>query len=167
MRRFLSLLWNNLPTVLLWAASACIGWTFSDYKRQLAEANYQAEAAEQQREWSAEQLQQTTATLNDVLKLSAGLISDRDQLQQRLDDISRNATARAVQLEATTHEDEAARSWGDTSLPAAVASLLDYTDQAGTGPVAEDRPSLPSATELPLADNQADNQPDAGAKPDR
>lgn len=85
---------------------------------------------------------------------------------QRLDTITRNATARAVKLEAITHEDEAARAWGDTRLPPVVERLLDY---AGTGSdtagQADRDASLRTGDRMPDSGQPPEEQPPTGGEP--
>ncbi|MBN3005577.1 hypothetical protein JW897_17735 [Chromobacterium alkanivorans] len=85
---------------------------------------------------------------------------------QRLDTITRNATARAAKLEAILNEDQDAKRWGDTRLPAAIARLLDTTQAAGDPAGPPDRAAtLPAGGGLPTAGRQPEDQPPAGAKP--
>lgn len=89
--------------------------------------------------------------------------ADAQALLQRLDSAARAATARATQLEAITHEDQDARRWGDTPLPAAVVRLLDTGAAPATAPAAG--AGLRAGDGVPDAASPARHQPPTGADP--
>lgn len=124
-------------------AGAVLAYQNAQLHEQLnVSAGAAAEQAEQLRT-AAGQINTMAGQLKALSAINQKLVDDFGAQRQRLDAISRNATAQAVKLEAITHEDLDARTWGDTPLPAAVARLLDNTaadrDSAGTDAASADR----------------------------
>lgn len=101
-----------------------------------------------------------------LVNLSQAQAAEVAEQRQRLETITRNATARAVKMEAITHEDEAARAWGDTRLPPVVERLLDYTGTGGdTASQADRDASLHTGDRMPYSGQQPEEQPPTGAEP--
>lgn len=105
--------------------------TATTLQQQLTASNTQRDALDSQLKTAAETISTQSGqilTLVDLGRQQADAVAAQ---LQRMEAITRNATARAVKLEAITHEDEAARTWGDTRLPPAVERLLDNTASGG------------------------------------
>jgi len=101
-----------------------------------------------------------------LVSLSQAQAAEVAEQRHRLETITRNATARAVKLEAITHEDEAARAWGDTRLPPVVERLLDHDGTGGdTAGQADRDASLRTSNHLPDSGQPPEEQPPAGAEP--
>lgn len=126
---------------------------------KLAESSQQLDSAKQT---IAGQGKHITA----LVKLNADAGTDLAELQGRLETIHRNATARAVKLETVTHENQDAKTWGAVHLPGAVASVLNYADDA-TDAAPADRAALPAGDAVPPAEDHAADQPGASTEPDR
>lgn len=153
--------------------AASVGFTIWQQHSTNTELQQQLTASNTQRDQLTGQLKTAETTISTQSGQILALVDlNRQQSEdiavqlQRLDTITRNATARAVKLEAITHEDEAARIWGDTRLPDAVASLLDNTAPGRDAASQADRDAgLRAGSGVPDPGQSPAGQPPAGAKP--
>lgn len=165
-----NLKWLAVLVCLLLAAGA--GFTLWQQSRDNASLQLQLTASNTQRDRLTSQLKTAETTISTqsgqiitLADLHRQQAADVTAQLQRLDTITRNATARAVKLEAITHEDEAARTWGDTRLPAAVARLFDTTQAGGDSAGPSDRDAdLRTGGGLPDPGQRATDQPPTGAE---
>lgn len=159
-----------LICVLLAAGAALTIW---QQHRAAAKLQLQLTASNAQRDRLTNQLKTAEATISTqsgqiitLADLNRQQAADVAAQLHRLDAITRNATARAVKLEAVTHEDEAARTWGDTRLPPSVERLLDTTQAGGNSADPANRDAgLRAGSGLPNPGQQPEDQPPAGAGP--
>lgn len=166
-----NLKWLAVLTISLLAAGAGFTiWqqhsTTTTLQQQLTASNTQRDALDSQLKTAAETISTQSGqilTLVDLGRQQADAVAAQ---LQRMEAITRNATARAVKLEAITHEDEAARTWGDTRLPPAVERLLDNTGSGGdpAGPPNRDA-DLRAGGVVPDPGQRPADQPPAGAEP--
>lgn len=155
---------------LLAAGASFILWMQS---RDNASLQLQLTASNTQRDQLTGQLKTAETTISKqsgqilaLVDLNRQQSADVAAQLQRLDTITRNATARAVKLEAITHEDEAARTWGDTRLPPAVERLLDTAPESGNPAHKADRdPALRAGGDVPDPGQQPEDQPPSSAEP--
>ena len=162
-----NLKWLAVLVCSLLAAGA--GFTLWKQSRDNASLQLQLTASNTQRDQLTGQLKTAETTISTqsgqilaLVNLNRQQSADVAAQLQRLDTITRNATARAVKLEAITHEDEAARTWGDTLLPPAVERLLDNTVPGSdpAGPPNRDA-GLRAGGEVPNPGQQSEDQPPA------
>lgn len=166
-----NLKWMAALICLLLATGAAL--TIWQQHRAATKLQQQLTASNTQRDQLTGQLKAAEATISTqsgqiitLADLNRQQAAEVTAQLQRLDTITRNATARAVKLEAITHEDPDAQHWGDTRLPAAVARLLDTTQAGGylAGPPDRDA-GLRAGSGLPNPGQQPADKPPAGAEP--
>lgn len=165
------LTWLTVLVCSLLAAGA--GITIWQQQGDNASLQLQLSASNTQRDQLTGQLKMAESTIStqsgQILALADINRQQADDIAaqlQRLDTLTRNATARAVKLEAITHEDEAARTWGDTRLPPAVERLLDNTATDSNPAGSPDRDAdLRTGGGVPDPDQRPTDQPPAGAEP--
>lgn len=166
-----NLKWLAILVCSLLAAGA--GFTIWQQQSDNTKLAQQLTASNTQRDQLTSQLKTAETTISTqsgqiltLVDLNRQQSADVAAQLQRLDTITRNATARAVKLEAITHEDEAARIWGDTRLPDSVARLLDNT-ATGSDPSGQaDRDAgLRAGSGLPDPGQPPTGQPPTGAEP--
>lgn len=166
-----NLKWLAVLTISLLAAGA--GFTIwqqhsnaTTLQQQLTASNTQRDALDSQLKTAAETISTQSGqilTLVDLGRQQADAVAAQ---LQRMEAITRNATARAVKLEAITHEDPDAQRWGDTRLPDAVASLLDNTASGSDPAGPPDRDAgLRAGGGVPDPGQWPADQPPAGAEP--
>jgi LysB family phage lysis regulatory protein len=166
-----NLRWLGLLAIsMLGLTAGLIIWqqhnTIAGLQKQLDASNTQRDALSGQLETAQLTLSTKDGQIITLVDLNRQQAADVAAQLQRLDTITRNATARAIRLEALTHEDPDAKSWGDTRLPDAVARLLDNTATGSDTAGPPDRAAaLPAGGGVQAAGQPPENQPPAGAEP--
>lgn len=134
--------------LLLWKGASAVWQLKDDHDRLQRELL----AAETQRD-TARQVNATQARQLDWLqRFAVDQQQDARALITRLEAINHAANLQAAKLEAAINENDSAKQWAATLLPAAVASVLDNTAAASAPAGAgADRPAVPAGNGLPAA----------------
>lgn len=150
----------------LLGGSGVLAYQYQQMRGQLDASTATVDSQTEQLQTAAGEIHTMTGQLQQVATINRQLVDTFADQQRRLDAIDRHATALAVKLEATTHEDPDAKTWGDTLLPAAVARLLDNTaeDSAGADLEGTDQPQ---AGGVPAGNQRTEDQSGSGAGADR